>query len=479
MHLNNSLVIVDEMHKWITRTHSTNAVYAEKYLNAYEKLKTAKRLIILTGTPVYDSIADIAYYANLLEKDSYPIDETQFRAQHTSINVGNSAFYGYFLESKIAYVGLSVFAPFTALCLPLDIAPIAFFASGATYPVLRSFLPIEKVALRSLNTDKMKNLAEKYISFYKQSFEESDDYPAQKVVHKSVAYNRAQIDLYLDYLDHNLAPEQLNIFLADIKPALNLAQIRARSVSLQTNLLLNQKTGREIGNLSFIDKKNIKTEPPKFLEILKTIDDSPGQVAIYSNYDAYGIRLMAEFLESHNHNDYIILSPDLPTESQIAAIDQYNTQKKRIILIHPEITEGISLKATEQLHILEPIINAALQGQIIGRTIRYQSHAALPKDRRKVKVYLWSSSLDYSFWNLSGTDADIASRQNWQNRYAEINPNSWTGGINSVDKNYFLKSESPDDRILRLETSLEGDRQAFETFLKAHSIETQAASNKN
>ena len=42
---------------------------------------------------------------------------------------------------------------------------------------------------------------------------------------------------------------------------------------------------------------------------------------------------------------------------------------KRIIIIHPEITEGLSLKGTETFHILEPIANASLLKQITGRAI--------------------------------------------------------------------------------------------------------------
>ena len=148
----------------------------------------------------------------------------------------------------------------------------------------------------------------------------------------------------------------------------------------------------------------------------------------------------------------------------------YNTQKKRILLIHPEITEGISLKATEQLHVLEPVSNIALLDQIIGRAVRFQSHAALPADRRKVDIYLWESYINYTNFKFP-TEAGLIRQRHWQKRYPEVNPSMWSKGILELDLNFFRKDEAPDTRVKRNQNTVAADMKSFYALVKEHSIE--------
>ena len=56
--------------------------------------------------------------------------------------------------------------------------------------------------------------------------------------------------------------------------------------------------------------------------------------------------------------------------------------------------EGLDLKNTRQIHIMEPHWNIAKINQVIGRGIRYKSHESLPKKQRLVNVYYWISEPD-------------------------------------------------------------------------------------
>ncbi len=67
-------------------------------------------------------------------------------------------------------------------------------------------------------------------------------------------------------------------------------------------------------------------------------------------------------------------------------VDQYNAGKLRALLLGPSGGEGISLKGTRLLQILDPHWNSARSTQAVGRGIRYDSHTHLPIDDRNVRV---------------------------------------------------------------------------------------------
>ena len=58
-------------------------------------------------------------------------------------------------------------------------------------------------------------------------------------------------------------------------------------------------------------------------------------------------------------------------------------------------TEGLDLKNTRQVHIMEPHWNVTKIEQMIERAVRYQSHVALPPNERKVQVVYWVSKPAY------------------------------------------------------------------------------------
>ena len=55
--------------------------------------------------------------------------------------------------------------------------------------------------------------------------------------------------------------------------------------------------------------------------------------------------------------------------------------------------EGLDLKRTRQVHVLEPHWNDPKIEQVIGRAARYKSHADLPVKDRKVDIYRYNSIL--------------------------------------------------------------------------------------
>lgn len=68
-------------------------------------------------------------------------------------------------------------------------------------------------------------------------------------------------------------------------------------------------------------------------------------------------------------------------------IQRYNRGELRVLFISKAGGEGLDLKNTRAVILLEPSWNDAGQEQVIGRAIRFQSHVELPKKDRQVDVY--------------------------------------------------------------------------------------------
>lgn len=67
-------------------------------------------------------------------------------------------------------------------------------------------------------------------------------------------------------------------------------------------------------------------------------------------------------------------------------VRDYNDDKLKALLLSSAGGEGLDLKGTRLIQLLEPHWNQEKLKQVIGRGIRYKSHAALPEDERNVRV---------------------------------------------------------------------------------------------
>jgi hypothetical protein len=190
-------------------------------------------------------------------------------------------------------------------------------------------------------------------------------------------YSTKQGELFLKLAAESLSPEELQIFVADAIQNYSPEYLQLNSGQIQRNLLEMRGSGREIGNFETADVLS-----PKLKAIATSVLSHPGQTAIYSSYRKYGIQPIKHALECHGlANQIVEIRPDDPVTVQQQAMNAYNTKGKRILLIDPEISEGISLMETEHFHILEPILSEPAQRQIIGKAARYNSHAKLPASR--------------------------------------------------------------------------------------------------
>lgn len=481
MSLKNKIVIVDEIHKLIYNIKTAPASLGKVYSQLYFKLFDSYKILALSGTPIFDHSSDIAYIGNiLLGKRHFPFNPDEFKNKYMKINPGTALFRGQLFESKFFYGTLPVFSTVTGVVLftSLGTVPAVLLTGLATLsgsigiPVLNSIFPAHTVQFRKFDAEKFSNFSSNYVSYFLAKTKNDKHYPTTEFFEHKVHYTSNQVNFFLDFADEALTKNQLKIMMKDTDSEFNDHFIELNSSNIQKSFLHNPSSGREIGNYSFIDKKGNREESEKFNQILALIKNSKEQVAVYSNYFYNGIVQFAHFLKRNGMaHSFRILHPDHSSARQIKTVADYNRGAFQVLLIHPEITEGISLKKTEQFHILEPVPNIALQNQIVGRAVRYQSHSNLPKERQKVKVHLWESTISYSGFMGIPTEAGFLKQKHWEKRFAEMNPNSWTKGILDIDPNFRRKEETPDARVKRSQSQVAGDMTSFQDLVTTYSIE--------
>jgi hypothetical protein len=94
---------------------------------------------------------------------------------------------------------------------------------------------------------------------------------------------------------------------------------------------------------------------------------------------------------------YIEYHGGIDKEERLRNVEQFNVIENKdgsvvkIIMISPAGAEGLSLKNTRQVHIIEPYWHEVRIKQMIGRAIRLCSHRDLPKAERHVEVFRYKS----------------------------------------------------------------------------------------
>ena len=113
---------------------------------------------------------------------------------------------------------------------------------------------------------------------------------------------------------------------------------------------------------------------------------------VYSNYIGSGVTPIAEMLNARNipHN---IFTGAIGDKDRKRIVEEYNSGRVPIIVGSGSASEGLDLKGTSVIQLLEPHFNQARLDQVIGRGIRYKSHSHLPPDQRRVLVQHYLSTL--------------------------------------------------------------------------------------
>ena len=122
----------------------------------------------------------------------------------------------------------------------------------------------------------------------------------------------------------------------------------------------------------------------KISSILPKIKE--GKTLIYTNWLDFGVNPIKKTLDDADVT-YGIFTGKLSKEKRSKLVDEFNNDDIDALVLTSAGAEGLDLKGTKNVIILDPPWHPAGLNQIIGRAVRYLSHAHLPKNERNVQIY--------------------------------------------------------------------------------------------
>jgi superfamily II DNA or RNA helicase len=226
----------------------------------------------------------------------------------------------------------------------------------------KSAISIEE--FNSLLLKENKKLLEEYLnnifSFYiKDSNKQDINFPNKKINEIFLTMDENYLKMYENIEKGNVAKipdfsgKNINVFYNGVRRASNI-----------------------------IDKKS-----PKIDWIIEKILDHPKQkFVIFSHFINMGIKPIMTKLDKYKIK-YSHVTGDINIKQRQEAVDDYNNNNITVLFISKAGSEGLDLKNTSFIIILEPAWNENSIEQIIGRGVRYKSHASMPLSKRNVIIY--------------------------------------------------------------------------------------------
>lgn len=111
-----------------------------------------------------------------------------------------------------------------------------------------------------------------------------------------------------------------------------------------------------------------------------------GRIVVYASFIDTGIGRVEEQLKKFGIG-YNAIHGDVSRAERTRIIDEYNSGRSPVLLITQAGGQGIDLKETSDIVLFDIVWNPANEAQIIGRGVRFGSHAALPPAKRVVNVH--------------------------------------------------------------------------------------------
>ena len=177
-------------------------------------------------------------------------------------------------------------------------------------------------------------------------------------------------------------------------------------LSQQSKIYLNNLPKTQDNSIyRYLDMEKLRTTySPKFYQLIENIRNNEGKHAVFCHYKVTsGVYLISALLTMLGINNYIY-SGDTGVKERHQYLKQFNDpanltgEQVKVILLTDAGTEGLTLTATEHIHIVSPKHNQTKINQVIGRIRRLHSHDLLPPERQFVNIYYYLTTFNPEFF---------------------------------------------------------------------------------
>lgn len=298
----------------------------------------AEKRLLLTGSPFYNHPADIAPLINIASGEKTLAGDRQgFEKQ-------------YIIDKKV---------------------------NPGFLDRLRGVKPGSVQALNPKREKDLRDVFSKYVDYHKGGGD--SEFPDTTTTNINVPMSRQQQRVY-DSLMGQAPPWVAAKIRKGLPPS--------KQEAAQLNAFMS--AARQASNTTAPFQTKGTPESPKiqraFEELKKNLDANPqSKAVVFSNFLEAGINPYKQQLDTAKI-PYGEFTGAMKPHERDELIRNYNEGKVRALLLSSAGGEGLDLKGTRLMQILEPHWNEEKLKQVIGRGVRYKSHEGLPEDQRNVEI---------------------------------------------------------------------------------------------
>lgn len=253
------------------------------------------------------------------------------------------------------------------------------------------------------NRPRLKNILDRYIDVY-ETPKDSADFPRiyRKVIDTEMSPHQVELYRYLE----NKIPSPLRKKVRNNLPMSLREATNLNAFSTGIRQASNSISHHQV-NADPFDSEKLRVAADRMARAANKTDNFRG--VAYSNFLDAGILPYEKILQKHGLKP-IVFTGGLDAEQKKKLVADYNTPGgKKILLLSSSGSEGLDLKGTRLLQILEPHFNRSKIQQVEGRGARYHSHIDLPEDQRNITIEEYHSKLPPRMWQklLNTRDTSI------------------------------------------------------------------------
>jgi len=405
----NCVVIIDEIHNFVCQIASDDEIS----VRLYQYLMGAQncKLVFLTGSPIINHPHEIAILFNML-RGYINVWSIPVIAKKVSTSAVQKLFSknDFKLCDKIEYKDNKVIItrnPYGFISVDKESAIILDETGNLSddefiKQVLEILNSSGYETPRSINPIHYKLLPDSEDKFQEKYIEDGE-------MIERHAFQRRILGLTSYFNTHEFASENLPRY----DKHRDLMVVRVPMSEYQTSEYEKQKEKREACNFVFpastteslnLSKDSLTTLSPKLLHLLENIEDGDGLHLVYSEVSCDIIKQilekngfsqlkLKEEKEKEGKKRFIMFSDIKDEKEKEMMLNAYNGSAAKVFIISAKDAEGISLKNTRFVHIVEPPESTTRIDQVVGRARRLCSHNDLPKELQTVSAYLYISTM--------------------------------------------------------------------------------------
>jgi hypothetical protein len=426
----NTLLIIDEAHNIKDASEKKSRIVPPVLMKVLQYADNL-RLVLLSGTPMFNEPADLISILNyLLINDKRPIlkENDIFRGDGTFTETGKETLINY----SRGYVSF-----------------------------LRSENPINFPLRFSSNINGDHDLITPSIYPKRDIYGNKLEKGIQHLEIVGCPMGPSQEKIYKGYLEKRIIPDEektsaaysselqiLNFIYQDLDKTDNLAETYGeKGLNSVMNKIGNKQQYAFNNPDDALEYKGhaLMKHSSKIFKIMENIEKAKGLVFVYTEYEISGVLplvfalelagykkykssdspiLMSEHKDRKYKGDYLIISGNAALskhyESYLAKRHEMINEPVKIILATRAASEGINLFGVREIHVLNPWHNLNRLSQAIGRGLRSWSHIELPPEERNITVYLYAATFNPKGSNHDQETIDLKIYREAENKAINI-----------------------------------------------------------